>query len=104
MHRMGFGVFLAPFHPVGQHPTLALERDLELIAHLDALGYDEAWIGEHHSAGYVAPQFQGQVDPPTRSRDWAAGNREEFMNSAVTAVMTQVQKHHEERAAKGAAS
>ncbi len=47
-----FGIFLAPFHPVGQNPTLALERDLELIERLDALGYDEAWIGEHHSAGY----------------------------------------------------
>ncbi|HMC42577.1 MAG TPA: LLM class flavin-dependent oxidoreductase [Acidimicrobiales bacterium] len=47
-----FGVFLAPFHPVGQNPTLALERDLELIVRLDELGYDEAWIGEHHSAGY----------------------------------------------------
>jgi len=49
---MRFGIFLAPFHPPGQNPTLALERDLELIARLDALGYDEAWIGEHHSAGY----------------------------------------------------
>ena len=49
---MTFGTFLAPFHPVGQNPTLALERDLELIQHLDALGFDEAWIGEHHSAGY----------------------------------------------------
>ena len=49
---MRFGIFLAPFHPVGQNPTLALERDLELIEWLDALGYDEAWIGEHHSAGY----------------------------------------------------
>ena len=48
----GFGVFLAPFHPVGQNPTLALERDLELLQHLDRLGFDEAWIGEHHSAGY----------------------------------------------------
>src|SRR5213080_3517071 len=47
-----FGVFLAPFHPVGQSPTLALERDLDLIVHLDKLGYDEAWIGEHHSAGF----------------------------------------------------
>ncbi|MCW2912129.1 MAG: luciferase family protein [Actinomycetia bacterium] len=47
-----FGVFLAPFHPSGQNPTLALERDLELIVHLDKLGFDEAWIGEHHSAGY----------------------------------------------------
>jgi limonene 1,2-monooxygenase len=48
---MRFGVFLAPFNPVGQNPTLALERDLELIQHMDRLGYDEAWIGEHHSAG-----------------------------------------------------
>ena len=47
-----FGTFLAPFHPVGQNPTLALERDLDLMEHLDALGFDEAWIGEHHSAGY----------------------------------------------------
>ncbi len=47
-----FGIFLAPFHPCGQSPTLALERDLDLIVHLDALGFDEAWIGEHHSAGY----------------------------------------------------
>jgi len=47
-----FGIFLAPFHPVGQNPTLALERDLALLEHLDALGFDEAWIGEHHSAGY----------------------------------------------------
>src|SRR5437870_3528965 len=47
-----FGIFLAPFHPVGQNPTLALQRDLDLIELLDDLGYDEAWIGEHHSAGY----------------------------------------------------
>ena len=49
---MRFGIFIAPFHPVGQNPTLALERDLELIVRLDQLGYDEAWVGEHHSAGY----------------------------------------------------
>src|SRR4029077_18305313 len=33
------------------NPTLALHRDLELIEYLDQLGYHEAWIGEHHSAG-----------------------------------------------------
>src|SRR5882757_9441847 len=49
---MRFGYFMAPFHPVGQNPTLALERDLDLIVTLDHLGFDEAWIGEHHSAGF----------------------------------------------------
>ena len=49
--RMKFGVFMAPFHRVGENPTLALERDLELIELLDRLDFDEVWIGEHHSAG-----------------------------------------------------
>src|SRR5499427_7437464 len=49
---MRFGVFLAPFNPVGQHPTVALEKDLELVEWMDRWGYDEAWIGEHHSGGY----------------------------------------------------
>ena len=48
---MRFGIFLAPFHAALTNPTLALERDLDLIQHLDKLGFDEAWIGEHHSAG-----------------------------------------------------
>lgn len=47
--RMKFGIFLAPFHRVGENPTLALKRDMQLIEHLDYLGYDEVWIGEHHS-------------------------------------------------------
>jgi limonene 1,2-monooxygenase len=50
--RMKFGVFMAPFHRPGENPTLALERDLELLAWLDVLGFDEAYIGEHHSAGW----------------------------------------------------
>ena len=46
-----FGIFLPPMHKTGINPTLALQRDLELMEHLDRLGYAEAWIGEHHSAG-----------------------------------------------------
>ena len=49
--RMRFGIFLAPFHKPGINPTLALQNDIELIQWLDRCGYDEAWIGEHHSAG-----------------------------------------------------
>src|SRR5216683_833642 len=49
---MKFGIFLAPFHRLGENPTLAMARDMEPIEWLDWLGYDEAWIGEHHSAGW----------------------------------------------------
>ena len=47
--RMKFGMFLAPFHRLGENPTLSMERNMRLIEHLDQLGYDEVWIGEHHS-------------------------------------------------------
>jgi hypothetical protein len=50
--RMKFGIFMAPFHPLGEDPTLSIERDLELMQWLDYLGFDEAWIGEHHSSGW----------------------------------------------------
>jgi limonene 1,2-monooxygenase len=49
---MKFGIFMAPFHRVGENPALAFERDMQLIEWLDELGYDEAFIGEHHSAGW----------------------------------------------------
>jgi limonene 1,2-monooxygenase len=49
------GIFLPPFHPNEENPTACLERDLDLIQHLDKLGFHEAWIGEHHSAGYESP-------------------------------------------------
>jgi limonene 1,2-monooxygenase len=51
-NHMKFGIFLAPFHAMNENPTLAMERDLQLLQHLDGLGYDEAWIGEHHSGGF----------------------------------------------------
>ncbi len=50
--RLGFGAFLAPHHPIGEHPTLQFQRDLELAQWLDQLHYDEFWVGEHHSAGW----------------------------------------------------
>jgi limonene 1,2-monooxygenase len=48
--HLRFGIFLAPFHSPDENPTLALERDLDLVVHLDKLGYDEAWIGEHFAS------------------------------------------------------
>lgn len=52
MSRMRFGVFLAPHHPIGEHPTLQIRRDIELAEHCDKLGFDEFWCGEHHSGGW----------------------------------------------------
>ncbi|HEX4474966.1 MAG TPA: hypothetical protein VH142_07815 [Polyangiaceae bacterium] len=50
--RFRAGIFLAPFHPLDEDPTEAIHRDLELVEFLDRVGYDEAWIGEHHSGGF----------------------------------------------------
>jgi limonene 1,2-monooxygenase len=52
MTKASFGAFLAPHHPSGESPTLMFQRDLELAAHLDRLGFDEFWCGEHHSSGW----------------------------------------------------
>lgn len=49
---MTFGLFLPTHHPPGEDPTLVLERDLKTVEIIDALGYDEAWFGEHHSGGW----------------------------------------------------
>ena len=54
-----FGILLEPFHPTNENPDSALEQDLELITFLDSLGYDYAWVGEHHSGGFeniVSPE------------------------------------------------
>jgi limonene 1,2-monooxygenase len=50
--RTQFGTFLAPHHPVGENPTLQFQSDIEFAAHLDHLGFDEFWCGEHHSSGW----------------------------------------------------
>jgi limonene 1,2-monooxygenase len=49
---MRFGVFLAPYHSDRVNPTLQLRADLELAVELDRLGFDELWVGEHHSGAF----------------------------------------------------
>jgi limonene 1,2-monooxygenase len=46
---MRFGLFFAPFHSAKLNPTWAFERDLMLAEHLDRIGFEEIWFGEHHS-------------------------------------------------------
>ena len=50
--KLRFGAFIAPFHALDENPSLAIHRDMELVEWMDKLGYDEAWIGEHHSAAF----------------------------------------------------
>jgi limonene 1,2-monooxygenase len=75
--ELRFGSFIAPFHALRDDPTLALERDADLVRHLDALGYDEVWIGEHHSAGseiISSPElFIASVAPSTRHIRFGTG-------------------------------
>ncbi len=52
MTQIGFGAFLAPHHPIGENPMLQFRRDLDFVEHLDRLGFDEFWCGEHHSSGW----------------------------------------------------
>lgn len=49
--RVKFGVFIPPQNVVGLNPTLAIKRAVQLAEHLDQLGFDEIWFGEHHSGG-----------------------------------------------------
>lgn len=48
---MKFGAFTAPWHKATVNPTVSLRWAIELTEHLDRLGYDEVWFGEHHSGG-----------------------------------------------------
>ena len=41
-----------PLHPAGSDLTETLDSDLDQIVTLDGLGYREAWIGEHFTAGW----------------------------------------------------
>ena len=52
MRDIKFGAFLAPHHPIGENPFLQMRSDLELVEHMDRLGFDEFWCGEHHSTGW----------------------------------------------------
>jgi limonene 1,2-monooxygenase len=54
------GVFAPPHHPNDENPTLAMQRDFQLVEWLEELGYSEFWLGEHHSGGmqiYGSPEL-----------------------------------------------
>ena len=89
-HRgMKFGIFLAPFHRVGENPTLAISRDVELLEWLDALyeGRDKPrespWLHSAHvpmsHLGYRAidesgVSHLGERIPRGSGRGWEPGS------------------------------
>ena len=79
---MKFGIFMAPFHRVGENPTLCFERDLQLIEWLDQLGYEEAFIGEHHSSGWEI------ISSPEIFMAVAATRTRRIMLGSVTVTVT----------------
>lgn len=49
---MKIGYFTMPLHPAGSNLNETLKHDLEQIKFLDRIGFSEAWIGEHFTAGW----------------------------------------------------
>lgn len=49
---MRFGIFTMPEHYPWDNWTLSYERDLADMVTAEKLGFDEFWIGEHHSGWY----------------------------------------------------
>ncbi|MFE5700980.1 LLM class flavin-dependent oxidoreductase [Rhodococcus koreensis] len=50
--RLDFGAIWLPIHVETHNPALQLEHELQLAEHMDRLGFDEVWFGEHHSGGW----------------------------------------------------
>ena len=65
---MKFSFFMMPCHDPRENPALAFQRDIELIHLADKLGYDEFYIGEHHSGGWET------IPAPEMALSMAAAN------------------------------
>ena len=46
------GIFIMPFHDAAKPLVQSYDEDLELIVRAEQLGFDEFWIGEHHTMKY----------------------------------------------------
>jgi len=52
VEQIRYGMFIMPFHPPSKSPGQCYDEDLELIIRAEELGFDEFWIGEHHTMKY----------------------------------------------------
>ena len=74
---MDLGLFMMPLHNPGRNYTEVLAEDREMILLADKLGYQEVWVGEHHTASPEpiadALQFLASVVGETKSIKFATG-------------------------------
>ena len=52
MSRIKSGIFIMPFHPPEKPIAQTYDEDMELVIRADELGFDEFWVGEHHTMAY----------------------------------------------------
>ena len=86
---MKFSLFMMPCHHPGENPTLAFQRDIGLIHYAEELGFDEAYIGEHHSGGWEthpAPEMSLSMAAATARPSLSAGPMAP-KDTAITAPM-----------------
>ena len=64
-----FSIFMMPLHYPTENPSLAFDRDIDLIRYAEELGFDEFFIGEHHSGGSeTVPARRWRWPKPRRGR------------------------------------
>lgn len=52
VQKVQSGVFIMPFHSPEKPLAQAFDEDLELVVRAEQLGFQEFWIGEHHTMKY----------------------------------------------------
>ena len=74
---MELGIFMMPLHPPHRSVTDTYQEDLDKIILADKLGYTEAWVGQHFTAGtepIASPfAFMSAAIPVTKQIKFATG-------------------------------
>jgi len=102
----------SPLHCRDFHDCEDIDDRWTAALRLDEIGFDEAWIGEHHSAGFeiigspamfvhqVMAHFEAVNQRRAQSLGHAIGNSGELMGAAMTAAMEMAHKHQDALGAK----
>ena len=84
---------MMPLHYPTENPSLAFDRDIELIRYAEELGFDEFFIGEHHSGA----QRSSQIRTSGRYLNWNIQARTFKAAAALRSGLSKVQIAHPAR-------